>query len=99
MNIGNSILPSNNSTILIPIECEFGNLVVNASTMLDTHFLILIKSDNTVAILAEHPNGFSCHSLGQNILNGFLESAIEQANYIKRCGGKVDLEYIQKLLT
>ena len=92
MNIGRSILPSSCPAILEPVKCSFGVLQVRPQPEIDTHSLFLGDT-----IIASHPNGFSCYSLAVRLQKQEWERAIEQANYIIRCGGSSDLATIQNL--
>jgi hypothetical protein len=92
-NIGGSILPSSSPKILTPIVCSFGTLQVKAQPELDTHSLFLGDT-----IIASHPNGFSCHALAERMQKGEWVRAMEQADYIVRCGGTADKEMVQKLV-
>ena len=83
-HVGGSILPSNSSAILSPVDTPHGRLQVRVIPAEDTHGLFAVESGE---LLAKHPNGFSCHSLATRIRDG--KGAVEQADYIVRCGGIV----------
>lgn len=82
--IGGSILPSSDGSILQPVETKHGTLQVQAIADEDTHGLFDVQ---TGALLAKHPNGYSCHTLATRIRDG--RKAAEQADYIVTCGGVV----------
>jgi hypothetical protein len=92
-NIGGSLLPSSSPAIFNPIETPFGILVVRELPEEDTHVLLLSK-DSGLTTIAKHPNGFSCHALGQRLSGkacGPWPSRGEwqkQADYIVECGGE-----------
>jgi hypothetical protein len=82
-HIGGSLLPSNSPEILRPIPFNGGALQVVPDIEADTHRLTFNGE-----VLAEHPNGFSCHVLAERMVQGDLERVTAQADYIVRCGGK-----------
>lgn len=55
---------------------------------IDSHGLFL----GADTLLAQHPNGYSCHILADHIRNGYGERAAEQGLYIVACGGVVTPE-------
>lgn len=86
-HIGGSILPSNDPRILRPMPGSRGTFQVRPLPELDTHGLFLGER-----LLASHPNGYSCHSLAERILAVWAgtkpaEHALEQFDYILKCGG------------
>lgn len=62
-----------------------GDLRVVRDEAADTHRLMRGNR-----IVASHPNGFSCHTLGKHLHEGNPIKAEKQANYIVACGGTVD---------
>lgn len=82
--VGGSLLPSNSREILSPIETAQGRLQVRVIPEEDTHGLFNATDG---ALLAKHPNGFSCHLLATRIRDG--SDADAQADYIVHCGGLV----------
>lgn len=83
-HIGGSIFASNNPEILKPVTTSHGVLQVRVMSKQDTHGLFVVDGD---VLLAQHPNGFSCHSLATRLRDG--GKAQEQADYIVKCGGVV----------
>lgn len=83
-NIGGSILPSSNPQILEPVETRHGALQVRVIASEDTHGLFRVSDG---ALLAKHPNGYSCHTLAKRLRDG--GDAADQADYIVACGGMV----------
>ena len=65
-----------------------GNIVLQVmpDEKMETHHLVLTRN-NLPTIIASHPNGFSCHSLAERIIEGNANRITEQADYIVRCGG------------
>jgi hypothetical protein len=96
-NIGGSILPSSSPHILTPIPFKGGELQVCANVERDTHELIFSNGMERT-VLAEHPNGYSCHALAKRMVNETLERAMDQAEYIVQCGGKSELALIVKAM-
>lgn len=94
-HIGGSLLPSSEPRILEPIDAgRHGTLQVRALKRKDTHGLFRTGGEGPLApegseLLAEHPNGYSCHELATRIASGDKVRAMEQALYIIACGGKV----------
>lgn len=86
LNVGGSVLPSNNKQILEAVETAFGTLQVRVVEALDTHALFWRRESGECA-LAMHPNGFSCHLLLQEMAAGNLDKALRQYDYIMACGG------------
>lgn len=98
--IGGSILPSSEPRILQPMQGAHGTLQVRPLPELDTHGLFMGEQ-----LLASHSNGFSCHNLAERILAAWegkrdVEYALEQFDYILRCGGmgksRESIEYIAR---
>jgi hypothetical protein len=85
-NIGGSLLPSSDPSILKPINTPVGALQVRAIPEEDTHGLFDVASGE---LIAEHANGYSCHALADYISKGNGPRAREQAIFIIACGGKV----------
>jgi hypothetical protein len=85
-NIGGSLFNSSNDLILRPIP--FGKAVfqVVPNEPLDTHHLVF-SHNGKAAVVASHPNGFSCHVLAERIIKGDTQRIKEQADYIIACGG------------
>lgn len=81
-NIGGSILPSSDPSILQPIQTRAGEVQVRVLAEQDTHGLF--QGDT---LLAQHPNGYSCHALAKRMRD--MRDAASQADYIVRCGGEV----------
>jgi len=85
-NIGGSILPSSDPSILKPINTPVGTMQVRAIPEEDTHGLFDVESGE---LIAEHANGYSCHNLADLICQGNGPRARQQALHIIACGGKV----------
>jgi len=90
--IGNSVLPSSDQFILLPMPGKHGTFQVKAIPELDTHALTLTHSRGT-STLALHSNGYSCHALAQRMHaawegTGSVQRALEQFDYILACGGE-----------
>lgn len=90
-NIGGSILPSSDASILKPMEGRHGTFQVRAIAELDTHCLFYSQGSYN-SVIAMHANGYSCHSLAKRIIEVWegskpAQHAIEQRDYINRCGG------------
>lgn len=83
-HVGGSLLPSNNQQILTPVKTSHGTLQVRVITEQDTHGLFDTDSNE---LLAQHPNGFSCHDLAVRLRD--RRRPAEQAAYIVACGGLV----------
>lgn len=84
-NVGGSILPSNDRQILQPIKTGFGPMQVRVLPEQDTHGIFMGEE-----LLARHPNGYSCYELAKRCRAvTSLRRAIEQADYIRACGGWV----------
>lgn len=94
-HIGGSLLPSSAPHILAPIVVpELGTLQVRVMEAEDTHGLFRIVGDELFPVdepelLAEHPNGYSCHVLAERIAKLDRTSAVDQAIYIVACGGRL----------
>jgi hypothetical protein len=95
-NIGSSVFASSSPQILRPVSFRDGELVVVPDDAADTHHLDFRKGATTKR-LASHPNGWSCHNLGQRIISG--GKVTEQAEYIVRCGGTADFDAINSLIS
>ena len=85
-HISGSILPSNCSRILQPVETPFGTLQVRVIAELDTHGLFH-KHAAGESLLATHGNGYSCHVLLEAMASGDVARARRQVQYILDCGG------------
>lgn len=85
-HIGGSLLPSNDDTILLPIETTFGVLQVRIVAELDEHALFL-KHDRGECLIAMHGNGFSCHHLAKRMSQRHEKRIRDQVGYILDCGG------------
>lgn len=85
-NIGGSILPSSDPSILLPLKFKGGCLFVKPDNKKDTHHLVFEKWGDC-SILASHPNGYSCRSLSERIISGEIKAIREQLKYIIDCGG------------
>jgi len=83
-NIGGSLLPSNCPRILQPVDTPAGVLQVRVIEAEDTHGLFRMADG---ALLAKHPNGYSCHVLAERIRDG--KRGPEQAAFIVACGGSI----------
>ena len=90
MNIhfGGSILPSSEPRILAPLTCGFGRLVVRPLPDENTYALVFMAVNGVEAVVAKHPNGYSCRALAERMAARDGERICEQAEYIVRCGGK-----------
>lgn len=85
-HVGGSLLPSNCPRILQPVETPFGTLQVRVIAELDTHGLFH-KHDRGESLLAEHPNGYSCHCLLERMQKRDHDAVRKQVEYILDCGG------------
>lgn len=85
-NIGGSLLPSNETRILQPVETSFGTLQVRVIAELDTHGLFH-KHARGESLLATHANGYSCYALLERMAAKNVERVRQQAQYILDCGG------------
>lgn len=85
-HIGGSLFASSDERILRRIDTPTADLQVRAVPNLDTHILF-ISYEHGVSMLAEHPNGYSCHALALRIVAGDVANAKEQAKFIQDCGG------------
>lgn len=84
-NIGGSILPSSEARILQPVETMRGVMQVRVLPDEDAHGLFLGDT-----LIAKHPNGYSCFELAARLKDEKnAKRAVEQADYIKACGGFV----------
>ena len=84
-NVGGSILPSNDRQILQAVDSFYGTMQVRVLLDADSHGLFLGDTE-----CARHPNGYSCHELAKRCQSRTtLPRAIEQADYIRACGGWV----------
>ncbi len=98
-NIGGSLLPSSEPRIRKPVETPFGTLQVKVIDQLDTHGLFH-KDDRGERLLAEHPNGYSCHELLLRMQKRDVRATTEQVNYILDCGGTARrIEHILSIIT
>lgn len=100
---GGPVLSPNAPWILTPLPTKVGVLLVQPDSEQTTHILTI--DDHFVA---SHPNGFSCRCLAERISG---ERAVpsrmpshaawvrDQADYIQRCGGKVDHVRIDKIIS
>jgi len=94
-NIGGSLLPSSNDSILKPIKLKVGTLQIVPDEQKDTYLLNYINGES-VSLLASHPNGFSCYSLATRWVKSRTNTQedrflfLTQAEYIILCGGFVD---------
>lgn len=94
-NIGGSILPSSAPHLFAPLVGKNGSFHVRASEEMDTHFLFFTPTgaDPRIQLIAEHPNGYSCHVLAKRIVAAQegttpVTEALSQLDYIVACGGK-----------
>lgn len=94
-NIGGSVFSSSSEQILKPITWSLGVLQVRPDIKNDTHELVWVAGESET-VLAEHPNGFSCHELAKRIVAG-RNDAQDQAEYIIRCGGKAAVHTVRHL--
>lgn len=85
-HVSGSLLPSNDSRILRPVETPFGTLQVRVIAELDTHGLFH-KHDRGETLLATHGNGYSCHVLLEQMLARNVSAVTAQVQYILHCGG------------
>ena len=91
-HIGGSFFPSNSPKILEPCFNEnFGTFQVVPNVEEDTHFLVWTDLKNNQKVIAKHPNGYSCHTLLQRIMDPSYSwlSVEAQGMYIVDCGGEV----------
>ena len=84
--IGNSVLPSSDPSILKPMPLGEAVFQVVPDEPMDTYHLVFCHNDSA-AVIASHPNGFSCHCLAERIIKGNSERIKNQAEYIIACGG------------
>lgn len=88
---------ASDSRILAPIECALGRLQVVPMPKLNTHHLVLTTAQGE-ELLASHPNGYSIRSLAERMASGNHEQTMNQAEYIVRCAGVVQLAAIKRIL-
>ncbi len=102
-NIGGSLLASSSPQILTPLEHALGALIVVEVPEDDTHALVL-RQGGQERELARHPNGFSCRNLAERIVTVCVAKernaswAMDQLDYILRCGGSGDRELTASLM-
>lgn len=82
-----SILPNSSPQILAALPGKHGTFQVRLIAGLDDHGLFFGES-----LIAIHNNGYSCHNLAERIIaawenKGSVARAMEQFDYILRCGG------------
>jgi hypothetical protein len=87
-NIGGSVLPSSDPSILEPLRGRHGTFRVRPMPELDTYGLVY----NETTVLAMHSNGYACHSLAKRILTVWegemdISYAMAQFDHVMRCGG------------
>jgi len=75
-----SILPNSSNSLL---TFDVGGFAIRWHEEKDTHTLYH-EGD---PIVSKH-NGFSCKCLAERILSGNLQRALDQFDYIKKCGGE-----------
>lgn len=90
-SIGESILPSSDTTILRPLSGLHGVLQVRPIPEADTYGLFFAYNDGTSCI-AQHSNGYSCHNLAVRLIEVWAGKrepayALAQFDYIIACGG------------
>jgi len=85
-HVSGSILPSNDESILRPVDTPFGVLQVRVIAELDTHGLFY-RHDGGESLLATHGNGYSCHTLLKKMVACDDDGVTRQAQHILDCGG------------
>lgn len=98
MSRQSSFLPNSAPHILQPLTGKHGTFLVKWIPELDSHALFFGG-----LCIATHHNGFSCHNLAQRLLDVWdgkrePEYALQQFDYILRCGGTGDSQsYVEWL--
>ena len=105
-HIGGSILPSSDPLVLQTKTGEHGVFQVRALPELDTHALYFARTAADLGtdevMVASHPNGYSCDTLGKRTIaawsDGAVEHALGQFDHIITCGGRgVDRDLVEAL--
>jgi hypothetical protein len=105
-HMGGSILPSAGPTTYKRKEGSHGAFETRPLDELDTHGLYFIPKPGVLpveeALIASHPNGFSCDNLAQRMIDGWssgdAERAMDQFDYILACGGEgLDRDTLDKI--
>ncbi len=101
-HIGGSLLPSGGPEVYLSKRGEHGDFETRPLPDLDTHGLFYAPRGHTFRLIAMHPNGYSCDELAKRILDawesGKPERALQQADYILKCGGlSIDLDAMRRL--
>lgn len=105
-HIGGSILPSSDPLVLQTKTGEHGVFQVRALPELDTHALYFARTAADLGtdevMVASHPNGYSCDTLGKRTIaawsDGAVEHALGQFDHIITCGGRgVDRDMVEAL--
>jgi hypothetical protein len=92
-----SILPNSSPDVLRAITGKHGTLCVKWVGELDSHVLYFNASP-----IASHHNGYSCRALADRIHAAWegrasTDRAIEQAEYIQRCGGMGNTDAVRHI--
>lgn len=84
-----SILPNSSPEILRPMLGCGGVFQVIWVEALDVHALLYERNGakHGAVTLACHNNGHSCRALAERMISGPVERALEQAEFIRDCGG------------
>lgn len=105
-HIGGSLLPSGGPDVYRSKRGAHGDFETRPLPDLDTHGLFYARNSGDYAgqfiLVAMHPNGYSCDELAKRILaaweSGKPERALQQADYILKCGGlSKDTETMRRL--
>lgn len=90
-----SILPGSDAAVLRPKAGLFGTFETRPLPELETHGLFYARAAGEFAgrftLIAMHANGHSCDELAKRLIaawdSGDAKPAIEQFQYLLRCGG------------
>lgn len=92
------VLPNSAPHILKPIAVEGGALQVVWLPELDAHGLFF-KREGDATVLATHNNGYSCHALAERLVKGDWTRIVQQADYIRDCGGMaIGTRFLERFL-
>ena len=82
-----SVLPNSSPEVLQPLPGCGGIFQVVWMSQLGAHALLFQDSRSYVTLLATHHNGHSCRELASRMVARETGRAVEQLEYIQRCGG------------
>lgn len=83
------LLANSSPEVLKPVKGCGGTLQVVWFENIDAHALLYQRDgcDLGAVMLVTHNNGHSCHALLERLVSGNKQRALEQLEYIRRCGG------------